>query len=263
MARLPPAISDRDGLLIIGHGTRCAAGRAEFEAVVDEVAARCPGQYVAAGYLELARPTIAQAAAALAAAGARRIHALPLLLFSAGHAQRDIPAALRAAAASFPGLEVSQGPALECQEAILRLSAMRFTQALQGQRRMARADTLWLLVGRGSRDPRAQAAFRRFARLRRRRTPVGRQETAWLAMAQPRLGEALARAAGRSYRRVVVQPHLLFAGELATQVCREVASAARRWPEKEWLVTQHLGDSGLIAEAVLEVSGLSKGCGKG
>ena len=55
---------------------------------------------------------------------------------------------------------------------------------------------------------------------------------------------------GIPYKRVVVQPHLLFQGELVTKVRRQVDGFGTGVAGIEWIVSQHLGPSQLIARAV-------------
>ena len=57
---------------------------------------------------------------------------------------------------------------------------------------------------------------------------------------------------GLPVRRVVVQPHLLFGGVLFDRIAGVVAPFAARQPAVEWLIAEHLGDSELLAEAILE-----------
>ena len=63
----------------------------------------------------------------------------------------------------------------------------------------------------------------------------------------------LAAAAAGPFRHVVVQPHLLFRGELLKRVRAEVESAARSTPKKTWRVAGHLGASPLLAEAAARI----------
>ena len=73
-------------------------------------------------------------------------------------------------------------------------------------------------------------------------------------MADPLLDKVLASAATGRHRRIVVQPHLLFAGRLLGRLQSQVASLAEKYPQQQRLVTQHLGPSQLLAEAVVEIS---------
>ncbi len=150
--------SPRDGfdaLLIIGHGTRDPEGLAEFRYLVDQVARQRTDWHVTGCCLELAEPSIAVAVDRLAVSGRSRIRAMPLVLFSAGHAKRDIPDALAQAIARNPGVEIELCPPLGCNPAIVELSTERCQQAIFGHSAISPDETLLILVGRGSSDAEA------------------------------------------------------------------------------------------------------------
>jgi sirohydrochlorin cobaltochelatase len=240
------------GLLIIGHGTRSERGVVEFRDCVELVARRVPTTPVAGCFLELAEPGIEAAVAQLAARGCERIVVLPLLLLAAGHAKADIPAAVEAAAAQHPEIEFVLASHLGCEERLLRLSALRFEEAAQYEEPVAPQDTLWLMVGRGSSDAEQLAELERFVQRRLRHTPVAVARIAYLAMAEPQLDAALAEIAELRYHRVVVQPHLLFHGELLETVSARVAAIAALWPHQQWIVAPQLGPADLLVQAMLE-----------
>jgi sirohydrochlorin ferrochelatase len=83
---------------------------------------------------------------------------------------------------------------------------------------------------------------------------VVRTEACFLAMAAPSLDDALSRAAQLPYRRVVVQPHLLFEGELSERVRKATQSAAHRSADQEWIVAECLGPHHLLAAAIREAA---------
>jgi sirohydrochlorin cobaltochelatase len=175
----------------------------------------------------------------------------PLLLFAAGHAKRDIPAALAAAATRHAHVNFHRLDPLGCDDAVVRLSAQRYQQAATREPRVPASETALLMVGRGSEDREAQAEMRRFARLRAERTPVERVSVAFLAMAEPTLEDALHQLAVKRHRRIVVQPHLLFHGDLLTR-CREaIQRRTAQHPETQWVLAPHLGPSIELALAVL------------
>jgi sirohydrochlorin cobaltochelatase len=292
----------RPGLLLVGHGTRDSRGLGEFQTIARQVAELADGFLVEACYLELAEPSIATAMQRLLERGVRRVTVAPLLLFAAGHAKKDIPGAVEAARAEggrrkaeggrkeFGASEVAEKDdlvidyvgALECHEKIVELSARRYEEALAERATVDPAETLLILVGRGSSDAEAIAAMKRFAELRARRTPVGKAEVCFVAVAKPMLDEMLERAARSDFRLIVVQPHLLFAGEVLEEISGQglVVSGQERGfgvqgsglakrnrelgmgseecgegptPAKEWILTGHLGASELVAEAVVEI----------
>src|SRR5437868_9981512 len=147
---------DRDALLLVGHGTREAAGLDDFAALVAKIRS-ATDRPVESCFLELARPTIAEGFARLAERGVRRVTVVPLLLFAAGHAKRDIPAAIAEAAARYPAMTIQQTGALELHERVLALSARRFEEALARAPNVDPRQTLLIMVGRGSRDEKATA----------------------------------------------------------------------------------------------------------
>ncbi len=253
----PDATADA-GLLVIGHGTRDPAGLAEFEQVVALAAERYPQQPVERGYLELAEPTIAQGIARLVERGVRRIDVVPLLLFAAGHARRDIPAVLDEARRNFPQVEIVQHDVLGCHPRIVELSALRYREALADHEPIAAEDTGLILVGRGSLDSDATQAMLRFAELRVELTPVAECRVGFVAMAKPTLAEALHQAATCAARRVVVQPHLLFRGQLLSDVEQAVANARLTTPDKQWLIAPRLGVHPLLVETWENLGNLTK-----
>ncbi len=169
---------------------------------------------------------------------------------------------------------------LRAEEAVrgFRVQGSGFSKKDSGDRGQGTGDTesCLLLVGRGSHDGSATAEMYEFARLRSgnldvesltyasglydqarqeprpaekefrssKTTPLPpvKVEVAFLAMARPLLSEQLPVIARQDYRRVIVQPHLLFHGELVDSVARQVAAARDRFPQTEWITVQPLAD---------------------
>ncbi len=215
-----------------------------------KVAAALKPQAVEAGYLELAEPTIGQAFDTLVARGVQRVFVVPVLLFSAGHAKRDIPAAIQSAAARHPGIEIEFRPTFGLDEQILALSRRRLAESLAGRRVAPPDKTYWLLVGRGSSDPRAIEDLARFANSLAGREGLARFGFCVVAASTPTLSEGLAAAATAGMERIVVQPHLLFRGA----VLDEIVAAVENWRLKEtgieWVITAHLGPAQEVANAI-------------
>lgn len=268
------ASNDDCGLLLVGHGTRDERGLAEFRDLAWQVAALATDFHLEPCFLELAQPDIPTAIARLVDRGVRQITVAPLLLFAAGHAKRDIPRAMEEALRNqgsvfrvqqplaLPGdfhstLAVTYLAALECDERILDLSRQRFEEALAAKPPVDPADTLLLLVGRGSSSPEATAMMDRFAELRCESAAVARVEVCFVAKAQPSLETALAGAAQSRFYRIIVQPHLLFAGQVLEEVRQAVSTAATSNSDaqkRDWIVVEHLGPSPLVARAIAETA---------
>lgn len=251
MERLDQVASRKNtlGLLVVGHGTPHDLGQQDFWTTVRHVAQELPGTMVEGCFLERVAPDIQTTLEAMARQGLQEIVLVPLLLFSAGHAQRDIPAAA-VQAAERTGLGVRQSAVLGCHGAILSLSAERFRSAVGPGYNPD--DVLWLLVGRGSRDAGATAEMSRFATDRLALTPVGRVVLAFLAMAHPRVEAVLPRIAAMDYATVVVQPHLLYPGTLFSRLRTMVDEQDSGQLRQQWILAECLGCDRAIARVVTQ-----------
>lgn len=218
-------------------------------------AERLPELPVGPAFLELADPPIKSAIdELLATSPVKRLLVLPLLLFAAGHAKRDIPNAVAAAMARHPEVECRQLPHLGTHRAVAELSARRMKEALAGAPDLEPGATLGLMVGRGSYDPEAQAEWRAFVARRQELTPEIGLESCFLAMASPTPEELLPVLLGGGWRRFVWQPHLLFQGELSDRVKAFANRLASEEPGRDWRATAHLGPEPSLAEAIAEIA---------
>lgn len=246
----------RWGMLLVGHGTRDAQGAAEFLETERLIAALVPSVAVEPGFLELAEPPINDAFERLVARDVCEIIVVPLLLFAAGHARQDIPREVSNAAIRFPRLKIRHAESLGCQEMIVAASAERFRGVLEASVLSASdcdptTDVAWLMVSRGTSDLSAIGEVRRFARLRRKATPVASARTAYMAVAEPSVAAELEALAHSSYSCIVVQPHLLFHGKLTSDLRTLVRKMQAECPAKKWLIADHLGPCELIAKAAV------------
>ncbi len=244
-----------DGLLLVGHGTRDPIGVAEFLETAADVAALVDPRPVEPCFLELSSPTIDVAVARLVGRGARRLTVMPLLLFAADHAKQDIPSAVAAAMSNHDPMSMAQASVLGCHQELVRLSALRFAETIAAADWVPAESTLLILVGRGSHDRSATAEMLRFAELRAEQEPAGRVETCFFAMAEPSFADILPRTASFDVRRVVVQPHLLFHGQLLAEIQRQVASMAAAHGDRQWLVSRHLGPHPALSRIVADIAG--------
>lgn len=251
-ATAPMAWGAGTGLLVVGHGTADPVGAEETRALTRGIAALLPGAAVELGFLEVIRPSIADAMRGMADRGCGRVVAAPLLLLTAGHARRDVPDALRDAAAAF-GMEAAQAPAIGCHPAVVELLRRRRSEALAGRDAVPPHEAVLVMLGRGSSADDGIAQFREVVAA----TLVGdadvdaRFEIGFAAAARPSLDEALEAAARRHPRRVVVQPHLLFQGHVQNQVTEAISRVRLAHPGIEWIQAHRLGPDALVARAVV------------
>ena len=226
-------------VLLCGHGSRDPEAVGEFEAAAAVLRAQVAPMNFAAGYLEFARPTIGEALARLKAQGARRILAVPGMLFAASHVKNDLPWEMNSFIAENPDVEVRLGRDLGIDAKLLDAAAARIAAAAP---EAGRGDTLLLVVGRGTNDPDANSNISKLARMLWEGMGFGWAEAAFSGVAEPRVDAALAHAARLGFRRIVVFPYFLFTGVLVKRIYAQTDEAALRFPDIEFAKAPYLRD---------------------
>ncbi|MEU7918574.1 uroporphyrinogen-III C-methyltransferase [Micromonospora zamorensis] len=253
------------GLVIVGHGTRSAAGVDQFAALVERVRRRGDVGDVEGGFIELSRPPLTDAVGALVARGHRALVALPLVLTAAGHGKGDIPAAMAREQERHPGLSYRYGRPLGPHPLLHEALEERIDAALAGADRAGaalagavQADTVdragtWVaLIGRGSTDPDANAEVAKVARLLWEGRGYAGVEPGFVSLAQPSVPAVLERLRRLGARRIVVAPYFLFAGVLPDRIVAQSAEFAAAHPDLDVRVAEVIGDCDALADLVRE-----------
>ncbi|GAA2191399.1 uroporphyrinogen-III C-methyltransferase [Micromonospora lupini] len=252
------------GLVIVGHGTRSAAGVDQFAALVERVRRRGDIGDVEGGFIELSRPPLTDAVGALVARGHRALVALPLVLTAAGHGKGDIPAAMAREQERHPGLTYRYGRPLGPHPLLHDALAERIDAALAdaapsdaspaetSPAGVDRAGTWVALIGRGSTDPDANAEVAKVARLLWEGRGYAGVEPGFISLASPSVPEVLDRLRRLGARRIVVAPYFLFAGVLPDRIVAQSAEFAAAHPDLDVRVAEVIGDCDALADLVLE-----------
>ena len=239
-------------VLLCGHGSRDPEAIGEFERAAAALRRRlmsfAPEGDFATGYLEFARPTIQEGLAALKARGARRIFAIPGMLFAASHVKNDLPWEMNSFLAENPDVDVRLGRDLGIDPKLLQAAADRIAAAAPE----GRSDSLLVVVGRGTNDPDANSNIAKIARMLWEGMRFGWAEAAFSGVAHPRVDAALDRATRLGFRRIVVFPYFLFTGVLVKRIYAQTDEAAARFPEIEFVKARYLGDHPQVIEAFAE-----------
>jgi sirohydrochlorin cobaltochelatase len=235
-------------VLICGHGSRDIEAVREFELLAAALRPRFPSYDFATGYLEFATPNIRDGLAALVARGARRIYAVPGMLFAASHVKNDLPWEMNSFTAEHPDIDVRLGRDLAIDVKLINAAADRIATAVPGDR----SDALLIVVGRGTNDPDANSNIAKIARMLWEGLGFGWAEVAYSGVAQPRVDAGLDRAARLGFRRIVVFPYFLFTGVLVKRIYAATDEAALRHPEIEFTKAPYLRDHPLLLDAFVE-----------
>ena len=244
---------EKTGVMICGHGSRDAEAVAEFDGLARGLARRLPESEVASGYLEFARPNIREGLDDLKSRGVKRIHALPAMLFAAGHVKNDIPWELNSFAADNPGIQLDCGRDLAIDARLLAASRARIEEAeAVVASAIPRDQTLLLVVGRGTNDPDANSNISKIARMLWEGMGLGWAEAAYSGVAHPRVGEGLERAVKLGFPRIIVFPYFLFTGVLVKRIYAETDAVAATHPNVAFLKAKYLNDHPLVLETFVD-----------
>jgi sirohydrochlorin cobaltochelatase len=250
----------KKAVMVCGHGSRDPEALREFELVGAGIRARLPDHDIETGYLEFARPMIREGFETLRARGAKRILALPGMLFAASHVKNDLPWEANSFMQANPGVEVKLGRDLAIDGKLLEAAADRIGAAeLAAGGAVARGDTLLLVIGRGTSDPDANSNVAKLSRMLWEGMGFGWAEIGFSGTAHPRVGPAIERAARLGFGRIVVFPYFLFTGVLVKRIYAETDAMAAQHPAIEIVKAGYLRDHPLVldafAERVVEIDG--------
>ena len=150
-------------LIALAHGSRDPRSAETITALVNEVRTMRPDLRIEPAFLELSKPSFAQAVAKLVRAGHDEIVVVPLLLSEAYHAKVDVPSAVAEQSAKHEGLQIRATRVLGLEPAFLEVLDLRLREALK-EARVRELDAL-VLAAAGSSDPLANQAVARLARV--------------------------------------------------------------------------------------------------
>jgi sirohydrochlorin cobaltochelatase len=210
-------VTNPDGLLLVGHGSRSDAGAGEMLALARLVGAALPDVAVDAGFLEMSDPPAGPVLDRLAAAGCGRVVVLPLVLLGAGHAKSDVPALVLEARQRHPDLHVHFGSPLGVSRDLVGL--------LGGALAEAGASGLpLLLIARGTSDPDANGDAHKVSRLLGEWVGAPFVHTAFTGVTGPRVADGLAIFDRLGYRRMAVAFWFLCTGVLIERARADIAA---------------------------------------
>jgi sirohydrochlorin cobaltochelatase len=210
-------VTNPDGLLLVGHGSRSDEGAGEMLVLARLVGAALPDVAVDAGFLEMSDPPAGPVLDRLAAAGCGRVVVLPLVLLGAGHAKSDVPALVLEARQRHPDLHVHFGSPLGVSRDLVGL--------LGGALSAAGGSGLpMLLIARGTSDPDANGDAHKVSRLLGEWVGAPFVHTAFTGVTAPKVADGLAVFDRLGYRRMAVAFWFLCTGVLIERARADIAA---------------------------------------
>ena len=123
----------KEALLVMAHGSPRPIANADMARVVEEVKRRNVFSIVEIAFLECNAPTIPEAIATCAAAGATHILAVPYFLHTGKHVADDLPSLLEQAQAQYPHIVFRLGDYLGRSESVTHVLLERTRTAIENE----------------------------------------------------------------------------------------------------------------------------------
>ena len=108
------------------------------------------------------------------------------------------------------------------------------------------------MIGRGSSDPDANSDFCELVRLFDETSPYARTDFGFIGVTEPRVEVVLARLIQERPETLILQPYLLFAGELIEKLKALVMSYAKSYPRVTIKIAETLGEDPLLFDLLKE-----------
>src|SRR6266850_674956 len=112
----------KEGIVLFAHGSRDPEWARPFQRMSEIVGRTAPHCVVRLAYLEIMRPSLEEAVAALAKS-VKRIRVVPVFLGQGSHLKEDLPRLIAAVRGDYPGVEISLEPAIGEQPRIIEAIA--------------------------------------------------------------------------------------------------------------------------------------------
>ena len=244
--------NDRLGVLICGHGSRNRLAVEEFAQMVEALRPKLAPMPVEHGYLEFARPILRDGLESLRQQGVTRVLAIPAMLFAAGHAKNDIPSVLNTFTAE-TGLPIDYGRELGVDRLMVAAAGARVRECLESNPSpVPLAETLLVVVGRGSSDPDANSNVAKVTRMLVEGFGFGWGETVYSGVTFPLVEPGLRQLVKLGFHRIVVVPYFLFSGVLVSRIRQHTERVAADNPEVDFLSAGYLGQHPLVVDTFKE-----------
>ena len=249
------SLPENSGIIICGHGSRAKIAEEEFSLLAAGLRARFPSLEVEYGFLEYSSPNIHMALDRLISKGITNIYAVPGMLFSATHAQNDIPSVLTTYMQKNPALTIKYGKELGLHDEMIMAFQHRIMEAIDLAEMPKPGDlydTMLVVVGRGTSVSQANAEVSKLTRIVAENMGFGWCETVYSGVTFPSVGRGLEMALKLGFKKIVVAPYFLFSGKLIGRIRGYIEKVSADHPGVSFHVADYLRDQSHVINTFVE-----------
>ena len=230
----------KETILLVGHGSREAAGNDEIMAFAAQWRLRQPQWHIEVCFIEFSEITM-RVGLARVAQHADRVLVLPLILNAAGHVKMDIPQAIDGARLAFPHTQFLYAPHLTACDPILSILKRRLRKAMQSLDMPDPTTTGVIVLGRGSSDRQANGDMAKMARWLMEESDHELVDLAFTGITYPRIEKVVQRQHMLGMTQIVVLPYYLYNGTLVERISRQVAHLKAQYPQIRFAASTYFG----------------------
>ncbi|TMU87395.1 sirohydrochlorin chelatase [Bacillus sp. BHET2] len=232
----------KQAVLYVCHGSRIPKAREEAIAFIKRCQKHIETEIQEICFLELASPSIQDGFETCVKKGATHISVIPLLLLTAVHAKKDIPAEIHHCKEIYPSIKVRYGRPIGVHIKMVESVIKKIENVSSID-----STTVAVLIGRGSSDPQVKKDLEAIAKLVHHKTQLKEVKTCYLTAASPSFNKTL-ESFKKTESNVIFIPYLLFTGILMQEIDREIRSTNNHHIQ----LGDYLGYDPLVEKAFLE-----------
>ncbi len=227
-------------ILLVGHGSRNAAGNEEILEFARRWAAANPQWRIETCFIEFAEVLLDEGLDR-AARASQRVIVVPLILNAAGHVKMEIPHHIEQARGRHPDVEFVYARHLGANEKILTILKRSLHKTMARLDQPDPKTTGVILLGRGSSDRAANGEVAKMARWLFEESDHELLDIAFTGITHPRLESVVQRQARLGMTQIAVLPYYLFTGTLIERIRRQVARLERQYPHIAFACADYFG----------------------
>lgn len=246
-------LPDSYAICLVGHGSQDPEANQQFLILWQKLREQnfCP--VTEGGFLQFAKPTVAEALSACHRNGINNIIILPGILFSGEHTQKDIPSITRAAFRDHPEINLFFCEPLATRPEVMRVCQERIEESEKvSPKSISRPETLLMAVGHGSRDTDCNSQVEKNLSQLGEKLGFGKTVICLAGTSQHSLENLQENFNPQEFRRVVLLPFFLFTGVWVKRVHGLAEIFQEKYPDIEFLKAPCLGHHDMIVEALIQ-----------
>lgn len=233
-------ITRHDTILLIGHGSREAAGNQEIEVFAAQWRQQRPDWRIEVCFIEFAA-VLLDAGLDQAASHGGRVIVVPLILNAAGHVKMEIPEHIEHARLRHPAVEFVYCRHLGACEEVFAVLQRNLQRAMHSLDMPDPHSTGVILLGRGASDRFANGEVAKLARWLYDESHHDLVDIAFTGITFPRLEAVVLRQAKLDMRQIVILPFYLFTGTLIERIRRQLVRLQSQYPTIHFALADYLG----------------------